>query len=54
MYRLIPKDFELLWEALGDYRDKVIPEGDAGHDEKWDDLCTVMAWIQEELDYTEC
>jgi hypothetical protein len=53
VYRLIAKDFELIWEALHDYRDKVIPEGDPVNDHKWSEICTVMQWVQEdlELDY---
>lgn len=38
-----------VWAALWEYREKQIPEGDSEHDEEWDDLCTAMAWILEEL-----
>ena len=53
MYRLISKDFDLLWDALHEYRERVITEGIPEHDEKWDVICTVMQWIQDdlELDY---
>jgi len=53
MYRLISQDFEILRDALADYREHVIPEGVPQNDQKWDAICTVMAWIQEdlELDY---
>jgi hypothetical protein len=39
---------DFLWDVLCDYRDQVIPEGVAVHDEKWNDICTVMAWLEED------
>jgi hypothetical protein len=39
---------DFLWEVLADYRDQCIPEGVAAHDEKWGDICTVMAWLAED------
>jgi hypothetical protein len=39
---------DFLWEVLGDYRHQVIPEGIAPNDEKWNDICTVMAWLEED------
>ena len=38
-----------VWEALGAYREDLIPEGEEMYDEQWDDICTAMAWIREEL-----
>lgn len=36
---------ETVWEALHAYR-----EGDPGvTDETWDEICTAMAWVTEEL-----
>ena len=39
---------DFLWDVLGDYRHQVIPEGIAQNDEKWNDICTVMAWLEED------
>jgi hypothetical protein len=41
---------EVIWEALECYREDCIsgPE----HDSQWDDICTVMAWIQENMEVT--
>lgn len=39
----------VLWEALEDYREEVIPEGVDDNDETWDRLTTAMAWIREEM-----
>ena len=54
---------EVLWEALDEFREQVIPEenSDANNatqsmemetpnDEIWDDITTVMAWIRESLE----
>ncbi len=40
-----------IWDALGGYRENCIPEseGDPIYDALWDDICTAMAWISEEL-----
>jgi hypothetical protein len=38
-----------IWEALHSYRETTIPEGDQDHDHEWDEICTAMAWIAEEL-----
>jgi len=40
---------EVVWEALEAYRSDLIPEGDSHYDEIWNDICTAMAWIQEDL-----
>ena len=42
-------DLELIWIALEFYRSEVIPEGDTEHDAIWNDICTNMEWIREEL-----
>ena len=39
---------ECVWSALEEYRDELIPEGDSDHDEVWDDICTAMAWLEED------
>ena len=41
---------ECIWFALSEYREKCIPEGDKNNDDVWDDICTSMAWIEEELE----
>jgi len=45
-----PKSWvECIWEALHAYREDCIPESDPMYNEQWDDICTSMAWISEEL-----
>jgi len=38
-----------VWDALEAYREDLIPEGDDQFDQIWDDICTAMAFIQENL-----
>lgn len=40
---------KLLWNALHCYREDAIPEGNPDYDAEWGDICTVMAWIEEDL-----
>ena len=40
---------EIVWDALHAYRDDLIPEGDTQYDEIWSEICTAMAWIEEDL-----
>jgi len=40
---------ETVWDALQSHRENCIPEGVDNHDAEWDEICTAMAWIQEEL-----
>jgi hypothetical protein len=48
---------EVIWEALEAYRSDLIPEGDSHYDEivgnDWNEICTAMAWIQEDLGVEE-
>jgi len=44
---------EVIWDALYAYREDLIPEGDPQYDEIWSDVCTAMAWIQEDLGVEE-
>jgi hypothetical protein len=44
---------ETIWDALFKYRDNCIPEGDAAYDAEWSDICTAMAWLEEELEVTD-
>lgn len=43
-------DLEVIWNALHFYRQHGIPEGDIHYDSEWDDICTTMEWIKEDLD----
>lgn len=40
---------KVIWAALDNYRENNIPQGDESYDETWDELCTAMAWVREEL-----
>jgi hypothetical protein len=44
---------ETVWDALGNYRTDVIPEGDKKNDDQWDDICSAMGWISETLGVEE-
>jgi len=41
---------EAVWTALHGYRENCIPEGTKEYDEEWGEICTAMAWIQEDLE----
>jgi hypothetical protein len=41
---------DIIWEALEEYREKVIPEGIEKNDEEWDEICYAMARITEDLE----
>ena len=47
-------EFNKVWIALEGFRENCIPEGVAEYDNQWDDICTVMAKIEEELKIWEC
>ena len=40
---------ETIWHALGCYREDCIPEGEKPYDSEWNEICTSMMWIREEL-----
>ena len=40
-----------LWEPLQHWRHNLCEEGDEVDDKDWDEVCTVMAWLTEELGY---
>lgn len=40
---------DLIWDALQILREEALPEGNELADARWDDICTAMAWITEEL-----
>ena len=41
---------ETVWELLHEAREDLIPEGDELYDERWSDVTTAMAWIEEGLE----
>ena len=45
----IDEQMEIVWTALGKYRDELIPEGTLDNDNEWSDICTAMAVIAEDL-----
>lgn len=46
-------DFEgqlnVIWDALCAFREDLIPEGVPEYDDQWSEICTAMAWIEEDL-----
>lgn len=49
MKNITTEQLEIIWDALAAYREDLIPEGDEIYDKEWDDICTAMAWITEDL-----
>ena len=45
----IKEQLNTVWDALEAYREDLISEGDEQHDAIWDDICTAMALIEENL-----
>jgi len=43
------QQLDIVWDALEAYREDLISEGDEQHDEIWDEVCTAMAVIEENL-----
>lgn len=43
------QQIDIIWDALEAYRSDLIPEGDPQFDAIWDDICTSMAVIEENL-----
>jgi hypothetical protein len=44
------KELSTIWYALHCYREECIPEGgDPEYDDEWDEICTIMSKIQEQL-----
>ncbi len=42
-------NLSLIWNALHFYREHGIPEGVSEYDDQWSELCSVMAYISEDL-----
>jgi hypothetical protein len=41
---------ETIWLALEGFRENCIPEGqEQSYDDQWGDICTAMAWVEEDL-----
>ena len=40
---------ETIWDALHSHRENSIPEGDVMFDREWDEICTAMHWIMDEM-----
>ena len=45
----ISEQLAIVWAALEAYRADLIPEGEEAYDEEWNNICTAMAWIEEDL-----
>jgi hypothetical protein len=45
----IKNAMRIVWEALETYRENCIPERNKMHEQEWDDICTAMAAIRENL-----
>jgi len=45
----IKDQLEIVWAALHAYRERLLPEDEPIFDEEWDDICTAMAVIEEDL-----
>ena len=41
----------VVWQALHGFREDSIPANQSIYDEQWDEICTAMAWIGDELEY---
>jgi len=39
----------IVWAALLDYRERCMPQDEPAYNAAWDDICTAMACIEEEL-----
>ena len=43
------ESIDYIWDVLCDYREHCIPEDIDNHNDIWDQICTSMAWIEEEI-----
>ena len=43
----------IIWNALHDYRENSISEGEQANDDAWDDITHAMAMIHESLDIAQ-
>ena len=49
MSQVTRQNLELIWNALSFYREQGIPEGSEDYDHEWNEICTTMSWIAEDL-----
>ena len=47
------QQLDIVWDALQAYREDLIQEGDEQHDAIWDEVCTAMSVIEENLKVME-
>lgn len=46
----IKEQIQIIWAALEAYREDLIPEGQPEYDEEWNNICTAMSAITEDLE----
>ena len=44
----IIESLNFIWDRLQGYREDCIPSNNPEYDDEWDDICTAMAWIEDE------
>ena len=42
-------NLEIIWDALHEFRDSISDMDEAYVEQKWDEICTQMAWIEEAI-----
>ncbi|WP_299592483.1 hypothetical protein [uncultured Tateyamaria sp.] len=45
----VDQSLEVVWEALAQVREELLPEGEPIYDAQWDEITTAMGWITEAL-----
>ena len=45
------RSLEVIWDALHEWQDLMDKHDLKDIEERWDDICTAMAWIKEDLQY---
>jgi hypothetical protein len=44
------ENLEVIWDAMHEWQDLMENRGLKDIEERWDDICTAMAWIKEDLE----
>ena len=44
------EELNTIWQALEGYRENCISEGEPNNDRQWDEICTAMALLTEDLE----
>ena len=44
------ENLEVIWDAMHEWQDLMENHGLKDIEERWDDICTAMAWIKEDLE----